>query len=637
MIRRVLLAAALAVVALSARAQGIAPNSVTSSTLELWLKADAGCLNSSATACTNGQSVATWQDQSGNGHNATQGGCGAEPTYVASAFANGKPALNFVAGSSQCLTAGYAGAAGTIIVVYYNSAAPGNYGNYYDVIAGMPQSGAAITAYDIYADTEPLAGPAFNVRVFSYGTTSNSGNYSWYTEPERIRNLWSISGMTEDGTTLTSYEQDSVLATATIPGGASVYTATGQVIGAGDFGGSIGSGPSYFQGLIAEVIIFQGKISASDYAGVVAYELNKYGLTPSGSYLMMAENSVNGDYTDSNLYLLEGDGTHWSANLPVNYVPTVLPGQSSTVELAMTLLHDDEDNLVRYNGLFWAEGSRCAYSNGQSWPCQYVDILYDAPDANGLPTGNWTLAGTIDCDTVGITNGSSSTRGCYNNDWFIDRGHGNAVYALIGGSNNEESNAGVQEWGLAITLNSNGTFTTGTLTAMAGSALPFGSTGTNNSGFYLGAIVDLSGTYYAFLTNVANVGTTQYATSSSPLTGYNGTLGTLSGTGSPPIEEWQTWLQAGGNGTLYIDETGGDPYGVFTASDGAFGTVAGVTAATALSFEQAGSAPTFHPQGAGIYKLPAICLGACASPRNGRSMLFGRVNDTAPMLDASER
>ncbi len=64
----------------------LAPNLATSATLQLWLTADAGCLNGSGAPCANGDGVATWQDQSGNANHATQATSGNRPTFASSGF-----------------------------------------------------------------------------------------------------------------------------------------------------------------------------------------------------------------------------------------------------------------------------------------------------------------------------------------------------------------------------------------------------------------------------------------------------------------------------------------------------------------------------------------------------------------------
>jgi hypothetical protein len=66
--------------------------------LALWLKADAGITFSS------GSSVQTWQDQSGNGNDASQSNGGSQPQLVSTAtnsFFNGRPAVHF---NNQYLT-----------------------------------------------------------------------------------------------------------------------------------------------------------------------------------------------------------------------------------------------------------------------------------------------------------------------------------------------------------------------------------------------------------------------------------------------------------------------------------------------------------------------------------------------------
>ncbi|GAP63451.1 hypothetical protein ARMA_1874 [Ardenticatena maritima] len=60
-----------------------------SSSLELWLKADAG-------VTTSGSSVSTWADQSGHGADVTQGSATSQPTHVTSlASLNNQPAVQF--------------------------------------------------------------------------------------------------------------------------------------------------------------------------------------------------------------------------------------------------------------------------------------------------------------------------------------------------------------------------------------------------------------------------------------------------------------------------------------------------------------------------------------------------------------
>lgn len=72
------------------------PMSVTAN-LVMWLKADAGVLDSSGSPITtDNTAVATWQDQSGSGRNATQSTSGNRPVWrSASNGQNGLPVVSF--------------------------------------------------------------------------------------------------------------------------------------------------------------------------------------------------------------------------------------------------------------------------------------------------------------------------------------------------------------------------------------------------------------------------------------------------------------------------------------------------------------------------------------------------------------
>ncbi|MEE8389245.1 MAG: Ig-like domain-containing protein [Anaerolineae bacterium] len=89
-----------ALLALAATGPGSGPGGVGStdgtSSLKLWLKADAGTYTdlACATATNNGNAVACWADQSGNGRNLLQSTGGDQPTYQTN-VQNGRPSLAF--------------------------------------------------------------------------------------------------------------------------------------------------------------------------------------------------------------------------------------------------------------------------------------------------------------------------------------------------------------------------------------------------------------------------------------------------------------------------------------------------------------------------------------------------------------
>jgi len=63
--------------------------------LVAWYKADAGTLNASGTAATNGQKVKEWRDQSGNNNHMIQTDEFLQPAFQASSWTGGKPAVYF--------------------------------------------------------------------------------------------------------------------------------------------------------------------------------------------------------------------------------------------------------------------------------------------------------------------------------------------------------------------------------------------------------------------------------------------------------------------------------------------------------------------------------------------------------------
>ncbi|RMG39225.1 MAG: hypothetical protein D6732_04395, partial [Methanobacteriota archaeon] len=74
-------------VVLAQKGPGGVGNTDGTTTLKLWLKADAGVTLS-------GSNVSDWADQSGNANDATQSNAADQPLFVSSSM-NGQPALQF--------------------------------------------------------------------------------------------------------------------------------------------------------------------------------------------------------------------------------------------------------------------------------------------------------------------------------------------------------------------------------------------------------------------------------------------------------------------------------------------------------------------------------------------------------------
>ncbi len=102
-VKRSLLSIALAfisTVTLSQSGPGGFEDTSGTSELVLWLQADVGVLNSGASAASNGEGVATWQDQSGYGYDAVT--AATSPIYTTSGI-GGMPSITFAGGATEFL------------------------------------------------------------------------------------------------------------------------------------------------------------------------------------------------------------------------------------------------------------------------------------------------------------------------------------------------------------------------------------------------------------------------------------------------------------------------------------------------------------------------------------------------------
>ncbi len=126
------------------------PPDATSATLKQWFKSDAGVYkDAGVTLAADGETVQQWNDQSGNGNNATQGTAGNRPTLRTNVV-NGLPAIDFIATRPD----------------------------FFDV--GGPLSGA--TAGEIFLvlkiNTDP---PAVDTKtgIYDYSAADFSSHYTW--------------------------------------------------------------------------------------------------------------------------------------------------------------------------------------------------------------------------------------------------------------------------------------------------------------------------------------------------------------------------------------------------------------------------------------------------------------------------
>lgn len=147
----------------------------------LWLKADAGVLNGAGSAASDGDAVATWQDQSGNGNDATQSTGGSRPTYKTS-IVNGLPVLRFNGFNSLSLTATLAADPCTVLAVFRPDSSSvltivaGDTGGLQYRLDGLQQRLVKTNTADMGFGTGTLSTSAFSSGGVRYSTSASQAN-----------------------------------------------------------------------------------------------------------------------------------------------------------------------------------------------------------------------------------------------------------------------------------------------------------------------------------------------------------------------------------------------------------------------------------------------------------------------------
>lgn len=228
--------------------------------LQLWL--DASTLPIATT------SVSTWADSSNKGNDATQGSSGFQPTYVPEdAVLSGRPSVSFD-GTDDRMTSALASTMGidgssprTIFVVYHQ-----------DTLAAKNVVGygaqAAAQLFDVLLSSQEFAG-------HFYGAGNDTLTETTQTYPLSSLVVGTIS---YDGTDVNTYQHDGSfngsLATKTI------------ALTTGDSAFNIGAGSytplNYFNGTLAEVLVYSEALSTSDREAVDNYLFTKYTTSPPG-------------------------------------------------------------------------------------------------------------------------------------------------------------------------------------------------------------------------------------------------------------------------------------------------------------------------------------------------------------------
>lgn len=225
------------------------PAVILGGAVDLWLDSRQGVLNGSAAAAADGETISTWETQ-GNGvwSDVTQGTDGSRPIYRATGWTpNGQPAIDFPTTTTKSLVGTITGPAGgedwfvqiTLLPIAMNARTP------FEAVL-LATSNQGMTPF--YTNDSSA--------TFRWG--NGAGNNACTGDPidVNIARAWSLEGST---TSRTLYENNVALTGGTNPETTSRAIAA---LTAYRVGTLIGGASQPFNGLIAEMIVFQGSVSA---------------------------------------------------------------------------------------------------------------------------------------------------------------------------------------------------------------------------------------------------------------------------------------------------------------------------------------------------------------------------------------
>ncbi len=240
------------VVAQPALAEVILPNEVTSATLLRWF--DASDVNGDGTNPSNGALVDTWADKSGNNADATASS-GAEPTYIASGV-NGKGSVSFSTNKFMTFTTATLTGQSSVFAVLNSDQNPATASNV-GFFMGHSSSNDKVGLWG--------SNPAkFFLRVVS---SNDNSNQPWTFGTDFGTVYWQRDSSNKVDSSFNGADLIRLFGNAS-QGGINTWNQLGHT----------DSTSQWWPGDIAEVIIYDGQLSANDMNVVGYYLEDKYGL-----------------------------------------------------------------------------------------------------------------------------------------------------------------------------------------------------------------------------------------------------------------------------------------------------------------------------------------------------------------------
>ncbi len=328
----------------------------------VWLRADKEAFNTGTTNATDGQTVATWNDQSAANTDATSDGNPPLFKNNSTDNINFNPTLDFD-GTDDRLTLGN--------LSNIKSGAT-NGGDYTLLAVGVRQDGGA--NYVIGSE----GGTADEDLVFGYRSTDTQLTLAhWandldrgvlgYNNPQQSPFL--ILGRYDGSGRLLEETRDGVLKSITDSNTTDVQGSKTSYIG------SISSLSQYYNGLISEVIVYDNDITDTEKNKIYSYLALKYGLTLSNT-----GGGTAGDYTAS-----DGTTTYWDASANSSYHHDVAGiGRDATSHLIQKQSSNTSGNIVTI-GLGSIATTNTA--NANSFTADKSFLLWGNDNASSLRSG----------------------------------------------------------------------------------------------------------------------------------------------------------------------------------------------------------------------------------------------------------
>lgn len=235
--------------------------------LIMWLRADMG-------VTTSGSNVTKWSDESGAGNNASQSVTGNQPTLVTNAI-NGLPAVNFTSSSSQFLQVppGLADfTSGTSIFAVLSPAT-------FPVGARILDFGNGAASDNLLVE-EPSSNAA---ALYTYNTSSpTSATASNALTANQFQLLEAIDGSATARIFTNSVQQ----------GQSTTMNNLNNISRSKNFIGQASAGGSYFNGKIAELLVYNRAVTPTEQAQIEGYLTNRYLTTSATPQLSIATSSL---------------------------------------------------------------------------------------------------------------------------------------------------------------------------------------------------------------------------------------------------------------------------------------------------------------------------------------------------------